>query len=133
MGPLVLSRRASITIPLAARFGLALSSFISATSSMDSSSESIPMRVRAETGTHIVLPPHSSGTSSYSVSCCMMRSVLTPGLSILLIATIISTPAALAWFIASTVCGIIPSSAATTSTAISVACAPLALIEVKAA
>ena len=40
---------------------------------------------------------------------------------ILLIATTISMPAALAWFIASTVWGIIPSSAATTSIAISVA------------
>ena len=43
-----------------------------------------------------------------------------PGLSILLIATIISIPAALAWLIASTVCGITPSSAATTRIAISV-------------
>ena len=55
------------------------------------------------------------------------------GLSILFIATIICTSAALAWFIASMVCGIIPSSAATTSTAISVAIAPRLRIEVNAA
>ena len=55
-----------------------------------------------------------------------------PGLSILLMATIIGTPAALAWSIASTVWGITPSSAATTKTTISVTPAPLALIWVKA-
>jgi hypothetical protein len=42
------------------------------------------------------------------------------GLSILLIATITGTSAALAWLIASIVCGITPSSAATTSTTMSV-------------
>jgi hypothetical protein len=42
------------------------------------------------------------------------------GLSILLIATIIGTLAALACLIASIVCGITPSSAATTSTTMSV-------------
>ena len=54
------------------------------------------------------------------------------GLSILLIATIISTPAAFAWLIASTVCGITPSSAATTRIAISVEFAPRIRIAVKA-
>ena len=53
-----------------------------------------------------------------------------PGLSILLIATIISIPAALAWLIASTVCGITPSSAATTRIAISVDWAPRIRIDV---
>ena len=56
-----------------------------------------------------------------------------PCLSTLLIATIIGTPAALAWLIASTVCGMTLSSAATTSTTMSVTCAPRARIEVKAA
>ena len=55
------------------------------------------------------------------------------GLSHLLMATIIGTFAALAWLIASMVCGITASSAATTSTTISVTCAPRARIEVKAA
>ena len=55
------------------------------------------------------------------------------GLSILLIATMIGTPAALAWLIDSIVCGITLSSAATTRMAMSVACAPRARIAVKAA
>jgi hypothetical protein len=54
------------------------------------------------------------------------------GLSILLIATIIGTPAALVWLIASIVCGIRPSSAATTSTTMSVTLAPRARISVNA-
>ena len=91
------------------------------------------MPVLAETGTQMVSPPHSSGTSSYSVSCCLMRSGLASGLSILLMATMMETPASLAWLMASTVWGIMPSSAATTSTAISVTWAPRALMEVKAA
>ena len=49
---------------------------------------------------------------------------LAPGLSILLIATIIGTPAALVWLIASIVCGFRPSSAATTRTTMSVTLAP---------
>ena len=48
-------------------------------------------------------------------------------------ATIIGTFAALAWWIASTVCGITPSSAATTSTTRSVTFAPRARIAVNAA
>src|ERR1700722_14789580 len=48
-------------------------------------------------------------------------------------ATIIGTFAALAWLIASTVCGITPSSAATTSTTMSVTLAPRARIAVNAA
>ena len=77
-------------------------------------------------------PPHSSATSPTSNNSCFTRSTFAFGLSILFIATIIDTPAALAWSIASIVCGFIPSSAATTIIAISVTCAPLALIAVKA-
>ena len=58
---------------------------------------------------------------------------LTFGLSILLMATMIGTLASRAWLIASTVCGITPSSAATTSTTMSVALAPRARMAVKAA
>src|SRR5205085_2709634 len=47
-------------------------------------------------------------------------------------ATTIDTPAALAWLIASSVCGITPSSAATTITAMSVTLAPRAPIFVEA-
>jgi len=53
-------------------------------------------------------------------------------LSTLLIATTIGTSAAWAWFSASMVCGITPSSAATTSTAMSVTFAPRARMAVKA-
>ena len=80
----------------------------------------------------MVDPPQSSGMSSYSVSSCFTLSTFALGLSILLIATIISIPAALAWLIASTVCGITPSSAATTSIAISVDFAPRIRIAVNA-
>ena len=48
-------------------------------------------------------------------------------------AMIIGTFAALAWLIASTVCGMTPSSAATTRITISVTLAPRARIAVKAA
>ena len=61
------------------------------------------------------------------------RSGLESGLSILLIATIIGTFAALAWLMASTVCGITPSSAATTRITMSVTLAPRARIAVNAA
>jgi hypothetical protein len=53
-------------------------------------------------------------------------------LSILLTATRIGTPAARAWSIASTVCGMTPSSAATTITATSVTPAPRARMAVNA-
>ena len=61
-----------------------------------------------------------------------MRSGWASGLSILLIATMIGTFAALAWSMASSVCGITPSSAATTSTTISVTFAPRARMRVNA-
>ena len=71
------------------------------------------------------------------MSCCS-RSVRTrlgsaPGLSILFMATIMGTSAARAWFMASTVWGMMPSSAATTRTTMSVTLAPRARISVKAA
>ena len=132
-GPMPLSRRASMTVPLAARSGLAFSSIMSAVSRIISSKSSMPCLVWAETGMQGVSPPHSSGTSSYSVSCSFTRSGLAPSLSILLMATMMDTPAALAWLMASTVWGMMPSSAATTSTAMSVTWAPRARMVVKAA
>ena len=56
-GPRPLSSCASITVPTASRFGLALSSWRSATSRMISSSSSMPSRVFALTGTSGVSPP----------------------------------------------------------------------------
>ena len=70
--------------------------------------------------------------SLLSKSSCFTRSIFALGLSILLIATMISIPAAFAWLIASTVCGMTPSSAATTRIAISVAFAPRIRIAVNA-
>ena len=131
-GPRPLSSWASIIAPFAGLFGLALSSFISAVRIIISSRVSIPSLVEAETGTQIVSPPQSSDTSPYSTSSCFTLSGFAEGLSILFIATITSTPAAFAWFIASTVWGITPSSADTTRTAISVIWAPLILMAVKA-
>ena len=61
-----------------------------------------------------------------------LRHVGASGRSILLIATIIGTPAFLAWLMASTVCGMTWSSAATTSTTMSVTWAPRARMAVKA-
>ena len=68
-----------------------------------------------------------------SASSFMTRSGLESGLSILLIATMIGTLAALAWSMASRVCGMTPSSAATTRTTTSVTFAPRARIVVNAA
>ena len=77
-------------------------------------------------------PPNSSGTTLSATSSCLTRSGFASPLSILLIATTIGTLPALACAIASRVCGITPSSAATTSTTMSVTFAPRARIAVKA-
>ena len=111
---------------------MAFSSRISAVRTTMSSRLSMPMPVLAEMGQIMVSPPHSSGTSSYSVSCCMMRSGLAVGLSILLMATMMGISAALAWLMDSTVWGMMPSSAATTRMAMSVTMAPRARMAVKA-
>ena len=129
--PRPLSSFASITVPNAKRFGLALSSCISVTRSIFSNNSSIPSPFNAEIGTKIVSPPHSSEIKPYSTNSFITRSGL--GLSILFTATIIGTSAALAWLIASIVWGITPSSAATTKIVTSVIFAPRARIVVNAA
>ena len=131
-GPRPLSSRASMTAPWAERLGLALSSCISAVRLTISSRLSMPSPVLAEMGQMMVSPPHSSGTSSYLVSCSLMRSGLASGLSILLMATMMGMLAALAWLMDSTVWGMMPSSAATTRMATSVIMAPRARMAVKA-
>src|SRR5262249_54024184 len=73
-------------------------------------------------------PPSDSTCTSCCSNSVRTRSGLASGRSILLIATIIGTFAALAWLMASTVCGMTPSSAATTSTTMSVTLAPRARI-----
>ena len=86
----------------------------------------------AETSTSWTSPPISSTITSCCSSSSRTFCGLASGLSILLIATIIGTPAALVWLIASIVCGRRPSSAATTRMTISVTLAPRARISVKA-
>ena len=101
--PLFLSSLASITAPFAWPLGSALSSMTSAVRSTFSRRSSIPVPCLAEIGTMIVWPPHSSQMRPYCVSSCLTLSGFAPGLSILLIATMISVLAALAWLIASIV------------------------------
>ena len=132
IGPRPLSSLASMTTPLAVASGLALSSRMSACSRIISRSSSMLRRFFAETLTKMLVPPHSSGTIWYSVSIWRTWSGLAPSLSILFTATMIGTPAALAWWMASIVCGMTPSSAATTSTTTSVALAPRARMAVNA-
>ncbi len=93
----------------------------------------MPWPVLADTGTNGESPPNSSGTTLSATSSFFTRSALASGLSILFIATTIGTLAALAWWMASLVCGITPSSAATTRITMSVALAPRARIAVNAA
>ena len=131
-GPRPLSSLASMTVPLASRHGFARNSEISAVRMIISSRWSMPSPVLAEMGQTIVSPPHSSGTRLYSVSCCIILSGFAPGTSILFIATIIGMDATLAWFIDSTVWGMMPSSAAMVRIAISVTLAPRARIAVNA-
>ena len=95
-GPRPLSSFASSTVPDALRLGLALSSLSSVTSSTISSSSSRFCFFFADTSTMTVEPPHCSGVRPRSASSFLTRSGLASGLSILLIATRIGTPAALA-------------------------------------
>ena len=101
--PRVRSISASITVPSAGLDGSALRSSSSATTIKFSSRSEIPFFSLAETDTLTVSPPQSSTTRPTSANCCLTRSGLAPGLSILLIATTIGTPAARAWSIASRV------------------------------
>ena len=126
------SSLASSTVPEAVRSGFAFSSCRSATRQIISISRFRFCFCLAETSTNTVVPPQSSGSSPRSASCFLTRSGMASGLSILLTATMIGTSAALAWSMASRVCGMTPSSAATTSTTMSVTLAPRARMRVKA-
>ena len=130
--PRCLSMRASTTTPMAGRCGFAFSSPTSATTITFSSRSVMPSPLSAEIGTAITSPPPSSISRSCSASWRFTRSWSASGLSILLIATTMGTPADFTWSIASIVCGMMPSSAAMTSIAMSVTCAPRARIAVNA-
>ena len=132
-GPRPLSRRDSITIPCAGTSLAAVNSSTSACSNTASSSSLTPSPVRAETLINWVSPPQASGMTSWAASSFLTRSGSAPSLSILFTATISGTPAARACCTASIVCGITPSSAATTRMTMSVLLAPRARIAVKAA
>src|SRR5574344_229666 len=101
--PSFLSMADSITEPLANFEGFAFNSFNSATKRMFSNRSSIPIFFLAEIGFMMVSPPHSSGTKPKEDNSDITFSGLAPGLSILLMATIIGTLAARAWSIASLV------------------------------
>ena len=122
----------STMVPTAGRLGLALRFCRSATSRIISIRSSRPVFCLADTATAITSPPYSSIRTFMSASSCFTRSGLASGLSILLMATIIGTRAARTWSIASLVCGMTPSSAATTMIAMSVTCAPRARMAVNA-
>ena len=132
-GPRPTSRRDSMIGPEASAFGFAFSSSsASATSSTFSRRSSRFCFSFAETSEYCVDPPHSSGWRSSLTSSWRTRCGSAPGLSILFTATTIGTSAARAWAIDSCVCGLTPSSAATTSTATSVTFAPRARMAVNA-
>src|SRR5215475_4697913 len=82
---------------MAGSVGSAFKFWRSATSRMSSSSSSRFFPVLAETSTVGVSPPQSSACRPRSASSRFTRSGFTPGLSILLIATMIGTLAALVW------------------------------------
>ena len=92
----------------------------------------MPVPLVALVLTTSVSPPHSLGSRCSRQAACTKRSTFRPGRSILFSATTIGTSAARAWLMASSVCGMTPSSAATTSTAMSVTLAPRARISVNA-
>ena len=94
--PTFLSNLASITLPIAYLFGFAFRFSISAVNSIVSRSSSIPSPVSADILINVVSPPHESGVNPASVISVMTLSTFAVGLSILLIATIIGTFAALA-------------------------------------
>mmetsp|Transcript_13700 Transcript_13700/g.23504 ORF Transcript_13700/g.23504 Transcript_13700/m.23504 type:complete len:349 (-) Transcript_13700:1421-2467(-) len=130
--PISLSTRPSMQVPFAALDGLAKRSSTSETREIISSRVSMPSPLMALIGTMTVEPPQSSGMRPCSVSSCLTLSGLAPSLSILLMATTMGTRAAWACLMASIVCGLTPSSAATTRTAMSVTFAPRERMAVKA-
>ena len=97
-----------------------------------SRSSGTPMPVLAETYSACTCPPYCSTSTFSSASCCRMRSGLASSRSILLMATTMGTPAAFEWLMASFVCGITWSSAATTRMTRSVTWAPRARMAVNA-
>ena len=88
--------------------------------------------VFAEMATVGTCPPQPSTKTSFSAKPCLTFSMFAPGLSILFIAIINGVSSHLMHLSASRVCGFTPSSADTTSRAMSATFAPLSLMEQKA-
>ena len=130
--PRPLSSELSTTVPMARLSALALRSSISASSNTFSKSASMFVPFLAEISWLWNLPPHSSTRTFISDNSWRILSALASGRSILFKAMTIGMPAACAWLMASFVCGMTASSAATTIMAMSVTCAPRARIAVKA-
>ena len=93
----------------------------------------MPVPLSADTGLVMVSPPQSSGVMLRCCICCFTRSRFAPLASTLLIAATMALACFCANLRASSVCGMKPSSAATTSTATSVTEAPRSRILAKAA
>ena len=123
-----------MTVPEASGFGLAFgSASASATSRTVSSSVSMPVPSTAETLHELVRAAPVGGDDLALRQLLLARGRgWRPALSTLLTATMNGTSAARAWSMASIVCGMTPSSAATTMTATSVIFAPRARMAVKA-
>ena len=128
VAPLPCSSWLSMMTPSTEDFGLAFSSIISACNRTSSKSLSMFSPLSAETGVHSTSPPQSSEVIPRFCICCFTRSTFAPLASILFMATTIGTPAFCAKLSASSVCGMKPSSAATTRMAMSVTLAPLSRI-----
>mmetsp|Transcript_43658 Transcript_43658/g.108028 ORF Transcript_43658/g.108028 Transcript_43658/m.108028 type:complete len:250 (-) Transcript_43658:858-1607(-) len=127
------SIRASTATPSAGRLGFARRFNTSARIAIFSSRPSNPVPSFADTKALITSPPNFSRTMLCSRSSTPTLSGSAPSLSILFTATITGVPAAWAALMASTVCGLTPSSAATTKITMSVTLAPRARIAEKAA
>ena len=82
--------------PVALRFGLAFKSSISASSNTFSSNSSTPMPFLADMSWLWYLPPQSSTRKFMAANPSLILSGLAAGLSTLLMANTIGTPAAMA-------------------------------------
>mmetsp|Transcript_27797 Transcript_27797/g.90959 ORF Transcript_27797/g.90959 Transcript_27797/m.90959 type:complete len:371 (+) Transcript_27797:473-1585(+) len=127
------STRASTTVPTPAPSCWTARSSISASRRSASSSSRKPCPFTAATSTHCTVPPTSSSSTPSATSACRTRCGCAVGRSHLVTAITTGTCAARACASASRVCGMTPSSAATTTTATSVTAAPRARIALNAA
>mmetsp|Transcript_7867 Transcript_7867/g.16418 ORF Transcript_7867/g.16418 Transcript_7867/m.16418 type:complete len:251 (-) Transcript_7867:564-1316(-) len=127
------STRDSSTTPWASRSGLDLRSSTSACSRSLVRRASIPDPALALTSAHRMSPPSSSTSTSYEARSVLHWLGSAVSRSHLFTATTMGTPACRAHAMLSAVCSLTPSSAATTSTTMSVTSAPRWRMSEKAA